>query len=528
MKFRSGPQQGPLSDQGARIVTLTRRRLLQLTTVAGAASVLGGSFAFAQDQQVLRIGLSTYPPHFRPWVNVGWSGHLVSALMNRSLLAYNTAGELEGELAEAWENTAPTTWKITLRDAKFHDGSTVTAEDVAWTFGAIQTEGSGAYMYDALKPITAIKVIDDKTLELETDGPLAIVPALLAYPFFAILKANSTEEEDYGIGAGPYRLVSAEKGVAIELEPNEHYFKDGLPPLKGVTITPYVDESARVAALTAGDVDMIDYVPWSAMDAIEANKALALHKVDAGAFMFLSFNGSGPFADKRLREAVAFGLRRDEFVKSIFFGFGAEMTGLPRTASSPYYHEEQGKFWGYDPERAKALLKEAGYENGLEVTLLSSSQYSMHRDTAVLVQAQLAEIGIKVNLQLPDWATRVSMGNKGVGDFSVQGNAIDIIDPDATQTLVDPSLSPTYLRSRNFEVDGLNALYAAGRQELDAQKRIAIYKEADQKVLDNTSITGLAYRATGYATTAAVKDVALMPDQLSVFSAPLFDKLNLG
>lgn len=291
-------------------MTLTRRRLLQLTTVAGAASMLGGSFAFAQEQQVLRVGLSTYPPHFRPWVNVGWSGHLVSSLMNRTLIAYNEAGELEGELAEAWENTAPTTWKITLRDAKFHDGSQVTAQDVAWTFAEIQKDGSGAYMFDALKPITGVTVLDDRTLELETAGPLAIVPALLAYPFFAILKANSTEEEDYGIGAGPYRLVSAEKGVSIELEPNEHYFKDGLPVLKGVTVTPYVDENARVAALTAGDVDLIDYVPWSAMDAIEANKDLALHKVDAGAFMYLSFNGSGPFADKRLREAVAFGDRK--------------------------------------------------------------------------------------------------------------------------------------------------------------------------------------------------------------------------
>ncbi|RDD68354.1 agropinic acid transporter substrate-binding protein, partial [Paracoccus versutus] len=86
---------------------------------------------------------------------------------------------------------------------------------------------------------------------------------------------------------------------------------------------------------------MIDYVPWSAMAAIEADPALALHKVDAGAFMYLSFNGGGVFADPRLRQAVAFGLRRDEFVKSIFFGFGAEMTGLPRAAGSPYRHDDQ-------------------------------------------------------------------------------------------------------------------------------------------------------------------------------------------
>ncbi|MCL7466054.1 ABC transporter substrate-binding protein [Phaeovulum sp. NW3] len=509
-------------------MNLTRRRLLELTTISGAATLLGGRFAFAQESQVLRIGLSTYPPHFRPWVNVGWSGHMVSSLINRNLISYNPEGKLVGELAESWENTAPTTWRIRLRDAKFHDGSPVTAADVEWTIAAIRTDGSGAYMFDALKPIKAVNVIDDRTFELETDGPLAIVPALLAYPFFAILKAESTSEEDYGIGAGPYRIVAAEKGVSIELEPNEHYFKEGIPPLKGVVVTPYIDENARVAALTAGDVDLIDYVPWSAMEAISANKDLALHKVDSGAFMFLTFNGNGPFADPRVRQAVAFGLRREEFVKSIFFGFGAPMTGLPRSSATPYYREEQAKFWGYDPERAKALLKEAGHENGLEVTLLSSSQYSMHRDTAVLVQAQLAEIGIKVNLLMPDWATRVSMGNNGAGDFQVQGNALDIIDPDATHTLVDPTLSPTYLRSRNFEIEGLSALYAAGRQELDPAKRVEIYQQADQKVLDGTSMCGLAYRATGYATRASIKDFGMLPDQLSVFSATGFDKLKFG
>lgn len=506
-------------------MTLTRRRLLKLATVSGAAALLGPRFAFAQEAQILRIGLSTYPPHFRAWVNVGWSGHLVSSLMNRNLISYNEAGELVGELAESWEAIGPTTWTIRLRDAKFHDGSPVTAADVEWNFAQIKTEGSGAAMFDALKPIVGFKVIDDRTFELETDAPNAIIPATLALPFFTILKADSTADEEYGIGAGPYRLVAAEKGVSIELEPNEHYFK-GQPPLKGVLVTPYIDENARVAALTAGDVDLIDYVPWSAMDAIEADTNLALHTIPSGAFMYLTFNGSGIFADKRLRQAVAFGLRREEFVDSIFFGRGAPMTGLPRSSSTPFYHEDQAKFWGYDPERAKALMKEAGHENGFEVTLLSSSQYSMHRDTAVLVQAQLAEIGIKVNLTMPDWATRVSMGNKGAGDFQVQGNALEVIDPDAAQTLCDPTMSPTYLRSRNFEVEGLAELYAAGRAELDPAKRAEIYKEADQKVLDETSMTGIAYRGTGFATRATISELPLLPDQLSVFSGTSFDQVK--
>jgi len=505
---------------------LSRRHLLKLVTAAGAASMLGGRFATAQAAQVLRIGLSTYPPHFRPWANIGWSGHLLFSLVNRNLINYDEQGNLVGELVESWAAVEPDVWEFRLRDAKFHDGTPVTSEDVKWNFEEIAKENSGAYMYDALKVIKEVEIVDDKTFRLLTEGPVATVPALMAYPFFTILKAGSTDVEPQGIGAGPYKIVYAEKGVGIELEPNEHYFK-GQPPLAGISVTAYADESGRVAAVTAGDVDLIDYVPWSAMEAIEENPALKLFKKDAGPFMYLSFNGNGPFKDPRLRQAVAFGLRRDEFVNSVFFGYGAEMRGLPRAAGSPFYHEDQANFWGYDPERAKQLMKDAGYENGFEVTLLATSQYSMHRDTAVLVQSQLAEIGIKVNLQLPDWATRINMGNAGVGDFAVQGNAIDVIDPDATHSIVDPSLSPTYLRSRNFEVEGLSELYAAGRAELDEAKRVEIYKQVDQIVLDNTTICGIAYRAQGYATSAAVKNVPLLPDQIVVYSATNFDQISV-
>ena len=174
------------------------------------------------------------------------------------------------------------------------------------------------------------------------------------------------------------------------------------------------------------------------------------------------------------------------------------------------------------------MLKEAGYENGLEVSLLSTSQYSMHRDTAVLVQAQLAEIGIKVNLTLPDWATKVNMGNKGVGDFGVQGIGLDNLDPDGVTTLIDPSLSPTFLRSRGFEVEGLSALLEAGRSELDEAKRVEIYRQADALVAAATPVAGICYRATGFASSTRVTGLTMLPDQLSPFSSVLFDKLNLG
>ncbi|WP_112663569.1 ABC transporter substrate-binding protein [Microvirga flavescens] len=506
---------------------LNRRVLIQ--SLAAATIPLGSRASFAQSpEKTLRIGLSTYPAHFRPWINVGYAGHLISALLNRNLLAYDTKGALVGELAESWARESDLVWRVTLRKTLFSDGSPVTSQDVKWTFDKILAKDTGAYMRDAALPIERIDIADAGTFRIVTKTPSATIPALLAYPYLAILKAGSTDEKEQGIGAGPYVLTSAEKGVEIMLTASKHYFKDKLPAIPRIRVVPYIDENLRVAALQSGDVDLIDYVPWNAMDAIAANQQLKLDAVAAGAFMYLSFNGSGPFADKRLRQAVSYALRREDIVKAVFFGHGAPLAGVPRPSVSPYFDKKLANYWTYDPEKARALLKAAGQEKGLTVTLLATSQYTMHRDIAVLVQNQLAEVGITVKTVMPDWATRVTMGNRGQGDFAVQGIGIDSLDPDAATTLIDPSLSPTFLRSRNFEVPGLSELLEKGRAEFDETKRKAIYAEIDTLVCENASFCGVAYRATGYARSKAVSGLTLLPEQLSPFSATLFDQLTIS
>lgn len=504
-----------------------RRDLLKFMALSGAALAMpGGAFA-ASDAKILRIGLSAYPSNFRPWVDVGYSGQLVSALINRSLISYDEKGQLVGDLAESWNQVSELIWLFELREVKFSNGQPVTSQDVKWTVEQISAEGSGAHMHDAFKRIDHVEIIDDKKFHIVTKTPDVTIPSLMAYPFLAVLVAGSTTQNEQGIGAGPYVLESAEKGVGITLTASQYYFKKGLPSFETVQITPYEDESLRVSALSAGDVDLIDYVPWSAMSSIEKDNNLKLDTVPSGAFMFLSFNGAGPFKDSRLRQAVNFGIRRQEIVDTVFFGRGSVLGGVPRPSVSPYFHKELAEYWTYDPERAKKLLKEAGKETGLNVTLLSNSQYSMHRDIAVLIKTHLAEVGINVNLDMPDWATRVTLGVRGEFDFGIDGTGIDTYDPDSAASFIDPSISPAYNSSRNFEVPGLTALLEKGRRESDETKRIAIYAEIDKLVCENASFGGLAYRATGFASSKNLKNLQLLPDQLSPFSGILFDKLAL-
>ena len=330
------------------------------------------------------------------------------------------------------------------------------------------------------------------------------------------------------VGAGPFMLKRQERGVSLELEPFAGYHRPGLPKLRGIRAVAYADENLRVAALRAGDVDLIEYVPWQAMDAIAADNALKLDTVD-GAFMFLLFNGTRPpFNDARVRKAVAHAIKRDELVRAAFFGRGSPLMQLPIPESSPFYNREFHDGWRYDADLAKRLLAEAGHPNGFSCSLLSTAQYGMHKDTAEVVQQHLAAIGIRAELNLPDWATRVTAGNRGQYDIAVQGTAADSNDPDGLANFIDGSLAPAYVRSHGLKIDRITELLAAGRAELDEGKRREIYREMERVAIEQVPLVGLTWRSQGYAMRRQVTGFRNLPGALTFYSGLTFETAEVG
>ncbi len=311
--------------------------------------------------------------------------------------------------------------------------------------------------------------------------------------------------------------------MGLELEAHAKYYKPGLPKLKAIRLTAYADENLRVAALQAGDVDLIEYVPWQSMAAIEADPRLVLQTTE-GPYMFLVFNGkAGPMADKRVRQAIAHAIRRDEVVKAAFFGRGAPLEGLPLAKGSPYFDEARSRAQAYDPAKSRALLTEAGFPNGFSTSLLATSTYGMHKDTAEILQQNLAAVGIQAELRLPDWATRVAQGNRGQYEMGLMGTSAESNDPDGIANQVDGELSASYVRSVNLPTPRVHGLLAAGRGEFDPEKRRAIYAELDRAVLDEANFVGIAWRAQGYAFTKDLRGFQNLPGALSFFSGLTLD-----
>ncbi|TCR67075.1 ABC transporter substrate-binding protein [Bosea sp. BK604] len=510
-------------------MTISRRSLLQAGLAAPALlSPLLSQRAVAQKAGgIIRYGLSAFPPNLQPWVSTGASAGTVKMLINRSLVGYGPNGELRGELAESWALDKDGAWVFKLRQGcLFHNGEPVTADDVKWSIEQIAGEKSTAYMRAQFQGVERIEIPDPQTIRLVTKQPEATLPTWFGnYNTFIIWRKSQPNEP---IGAGPFRLAGQERGTSLDLVAFDKYYKPGFPKLKGIRFVVYADENLRNAALMSGDVDMIEYVPWQSMAAVEADQRLKLDSVE-GPFMDVLFNGTKPpFNDARVRRAVAHAVKRDDIVKAAFFGRGKPLEGLPIVEGTPWYDKELAHGWNYDPARAKALLAEAGYANGFQTTMLATAQFGMHKDTAEVVQQHLAAIGIQCELQLPDWSTRVNRGVRGQYDMAIHGVSSDNNDPDGLTVVLDTSLSPSHGRSFKVDAPRTIAALAKGRAEFDQAKRVEIYKEMQRVALEEVPLVGLAWRSQGYGMTKDVKGFVNLPGALTTSSGCMLEETYFG
>ncbi len=476
----------------------------------------------------LRYGLSAFPPNLLPWESTGASAGTVKTLIGRSLVGYDKTGTLAGEIASSWGLDPDGAWVFKLRqDVVFHNGEKLTAEDVRWTIDQIAGERSTAYMRSQFQTLARVETPDPYTVRLVTKERLATLPSWFANYNMSIAWHKSDPKAP--VGCGPFRLVGQERGTSVILEASPNYFKPGLPKLKGITFIAYPDENLRNAALRSGDLDMIEYVPWQAMAAVEADPRLRLDEVQGAAFMDVLFNGTRPpFNDARVRRAVAHAVKREDIVQAAFFGRGRPLEGVPIIPGTPYYDEQLAHGWNYDPARARALLADAGYARGFSTKILATAQFGMHKDTAEIVQQYLAAIGIQGELMLPDWSTRVSLGTRGQYDIAIHGVAADNNDPDGLTVVMDTSLAPTHGRSFGLKTPRTTEAFARGRAEFDQSRRIEIYKDLQRAALEEVPLVGLAWRSQGFGMDRGVTGFTNMPGALSTSSGSQLEVTAFG
>ncbi|OLS35417.1 ABC transporter substrate-binding protein [Bacillus sp. MRMR6] len=451
----------------------------------------------------LTFGLAAEPTTMDPYMQNGTHGRTVKLAIFRGLYNYNEKGELEAELAESYtSNDDLTAYTFTLRDAKFHNGDPVTAEDIKYTFDRIINPDSKATFKTELSIIDNIVVEGDKTVTFNLKEPSAPFVHFTALPESVIVSKSYTEANIDDIatkpmGAGPFKFASWTQGSKIIVEKFEDYYKEGQPYLDKIEFQFYSEENTRVNALRAGDVDLIETVPWKDAESIGKTDNLKLASAN-GPFMALQFNTDfEPFSKPEVRKAIAYGIDRNAILNTAFSGRGKPIYGMATLEGYMGYDEKYTKYFEHDVKKAKELLAEAGYPNGFKATLLSTSQYGMHEQTAVAVQSELKKIGIEVELELPDWATRINKNVEGDYQFVVAGTSGDITDGDWMSNFYKGG--PARLNnSANFDDEQINSLLEQGRKEIDPAKREEIYKQLIERAMELSPFVYLNWREQSY------------------------------
>lgn len=324
-------------------------------------------------------------------------------------------GELLPRLAEEWEADAASITLHLRDDVTFQDGTPFDAEAVAFNLDRAKTDPD-SNITGMLDAVESVEVVDDATVELQLaePTPLAVLqlladrPGMMASPTAVEAAGGSTAFSEAPVGAGMYRIEGEWfPRESMSVRAWDGYWDPDAQTLGGIDFTE-VEPDAKVNALLSGSVDVAS-VGGNDVAALEDDPDVALSVGPAAIGRGLTVNPNlEPFDDIKVRQAIAHAINRDAMVEALTNGYGEPRCQL-FAANSPAYDEELDGLYPYDPARATALLEEAGHADGLEFRAIIGSGATPYILFGELLQAQLAEVGIQMDLELVDRSQTLPM-----------------------------------------------------------------------------------------------------------------------
>ncbi len=486
--------------------------VLALPTAAGAAEI---SFA-------VRTDISSVDPHYHVYVpNRSTSRHIFDALTS-----LGPRGEVRPGLAESWKVIADDVWEFTLRDGvTFHDGTKLEADDIVFTMARAPVVPNSPSSYRTFtKRIDRVEVTGPRTVRIHTKGPsptLLVDLSNISILSRKLADGRTTPEFNSGvaaIGTGPYRFVEWQAGNHIVLERNPAYW-GGAEPWDRVTIRPIANDGARVAALLSGDVDMIEGVPGVDRAKLAADPKLALHECDAFRIIYLHMDSArdispgihdvnggpltrNPLKDARVRRAMSMAINREGLAERLLSG-QAKPAGqyLPAdvAGASPNL-----KPLPYDPEGARALLKEAGWGGGFSLVMAGSNdRYPNDAQVAQAISQMFARVGVKTEVNTMPASQLFSRGSKLEFSAFLSGW---VGNGEASSPLV--ALMATYNKQTGMGASNrgrwsnpdYDAALGAALRTMDDAKRNAFYAKAAEVAVAEMGMIPVYFTVNTWAT----------------------------
>jgi peptide/nickel transport system substrate-binding protein len=311
------------------------------------------------------------------------------------------------------------------KGVKFHDGKPFDAEDVKFTFERLRDPKGGIVHPEYYKDIDAVQAVDSHTVKITLKNVNSMFLFNLARPDSIIVNSQAVDKlRTAPVGTGPFKFVEWARGSHITLARFDGYHRKGLPYLDKVTFRFIGDPSAQIASLKAGDIDVIGYdVSPENARLLEKDPKYKVLDGNTTNKVILSINNSRkPFTDVRVRRAMAYAIDRKAIIKGAMAGYGAPI-GSHMDSGNPY-HIDLLSAYPYNPEKARQLLKEAGYPNGFDAVIKLPSRFAYAKRTGEIIADMLGQVGIRLNIELVEWGQWIErIFNNADYDLTVIGHA---------------------------------------------------------------------------------------------------------
>lgn len=376
---------------------------------AGLGRPFGVSIAQAQDTPVpggiLKAAFSADPAGFDPARGPSGMSHVVIEQVYSTLMALDPDANPYPELAESYtvSDDGLTYTFVLLKGVKFHNGDEVTAEDVKFTFERLIAPDTG-YSYAAqVETIKAIEAVDTHTVKFTLSKPTGPFLIYMAFPGSSIVPKKLVESgHDLNatpVGSGPFKFVEYQPRSIVRFEKNQDYFQAGKPYFDAMEYHLIADVTALTDAVIAGEVNFSNEIPPKDWAMVSTTPGIAGQTLEGSRFYWLLPNNTKPPLDNpKVRQAMAHAIDRSAIVAGVFFGQAVPLLG----GVIPSWN------WGYagldyftpgaNPEKAKALLAEAGIPDGFETTITIASSFPAMVSLAPILQANFAAVGIKTTI----------------------------------------------------------------------------------------------------------------------------------
>lgn len=451
-------------------------------SLAGCASSGGNGSQADNEPKTVRINISADPDSLDPWQSSATDTEAIFHNVFEGLCLYDTAGNIIPGLAESWDISEDgKTYTFHLRqDVTFHNGKKLTSADVLYSYNKLTGLGGEEALTGKFEMIKSLEAPDEYTFVAHLSAPSA---AFLSLAIVAVLPEGYEEQATKPVGTGPFRFAEYTPSQRIVLEKNEDYYDKGEGDAPGrmakvdrVEIYIMDDIAAVVSALRSGQLDIAAVINAEDAQVLESEFDIYNSPQNMVQSLFLNLE-SEPFDDVRVRQAVSYAIDQDEIVSGVFGGYATRLPSNFSPVMAAYYNSGLEGTYDHNVEKAKELLKEAGYEDGFSMTITVPANYQKHIDTAQVITQQLAAVNIEAKIELIEWATWLEDVYKNAKYQTTIVGLSGKLDPDSVLGRYESDYRSNFFHFADEEYD---RLIEAARVELDDGKRAEEYKRCQE------------------------------------------------